>query len=167
MTSTPVLYVIIFLHSYIFQKYSIVKYMRGCSRWSTTLTSALSPPASCKEIHDFHHRLSPLQRDSHFRFLAPSPTPVKRSTTFTFDFHLTFHLQRIGLTQRWESWKISSKGESRMWESYCIHNTRNLHPRLHFTTLQYISEILGMGKSSWRFFSKIKVFFLEYWNQFI
>ena len=155
MTSTPVLYVIIFLHSYIFQKYSIVKYMRECSRWSTTLTSALSPPASCKGIHNFHHRLSPLQRDSHFRFLPPSPTPVKRSTTFTFDFHLTFHLQRIGLTQRWESWKISSKGENRMWESYCIHV---LHPRLHFTTLQYISEIWVWEKVRGDFLVKLKCF---------
>jgi len=29
------------------------------------------------------------------------------------------------------------------------------------------TDILSMGKSSWRFFSKIKVFFLAYWNQFI
>jgi len=26
----------------------------------------------------------------------------------------------------------------------------------------FLKEILGMGKSSWRFFNKIKVFFLEY-----
>jgi len=28
--------------------------------------------------------------------------------------------------------------------------------------LQEKLKVLGMGKSSWRFFSKIKVFFLEY-----
>jgi len=113
LTSTPVLYVIIFLHSYIFQKYSIVKYMRGCSRWSTTLTSALYPP--CLLQRDT--RLSPPTLPPAKGFSLPILSPLSNSCKEEHDFHLWFspylppakdrtHLKmRVvkDIIQRWES----------------------------------------------------------------